>query len=109
MLDGETRKEECIADPNLTGRKEITTFFYLYALLTICSLIIDCGVDDFLIESNRELHRRLVYNKTPHEYLERPGAHTWPYWGYALEYHLLFFQKVKQGNSPIPATAAKNN
>ncbi|KAK4546401.1 Chitin synthase, class 7 [Oleoguttula mirabilis] len=26
------------------GRKEITTFFYSYALLTICSLIIDCGV-----------------------------------------------------------------
>jgi len=28
----------------LAGRKEITTFFYSYALLTICSLIIDCGV-----------------------------------------------------------------
>ncbi|KAK5122109.1 Chitin synthase, class 7 [Meristemomyces frigidus] len=26
------------------GRKEITTFFYFYALLTICSLVIDCGV-----------------------------------------------------------------
>ncbi|KAF1345839.1 chitin synthase export chaperone [Delphinella strobiligena] len=26
------------------GRKEITTFFYLYFLLTVCSLILDCGV-----------------------------------------------------------------
>ncbi|KAI7233036.1 chitin synthase export chaperone [Hortaea werneckii] len=26
------------------GRKEIATFFYLYGLLTICSLLIDCGV-----------------------------------------------------------------
>ena len=26
------------------GRKEITSFFYAYALLTVCSLIIDCGV-----------------------------------------------------------------
>ena len=26
------------------GRKEITTFFYSYTLLTICSLVIDCGV-----------------------------------------------------------------
>lgn len=26
------------------GRKEITTFFYLYMLLTICSLVIDAGV-----------------------------------------------------------------
>ena len=57
--------------------------------------MIDCGVDDFLIEDNRELHRRLVYEKVPHEYMERPGAHTWAYWGNALEYHLLFFQKVK--------------
>jgi putative tributyrin esterase len=58
-------------------------------------LIIDCGVDDFLIEDNRELHRRLVYEKVPHEYTERPGAHSWTYWGNALEYHLLFFQKVR--------------
>ncbi|GEO05660.1 esterase [Adhaeribacter aerolatus] len=69
-------------------------------------ILIDCGVDDFLIESNRELHRRLVYNKTPHEYIERPGAHTWPYWGYALEYHLLFYQKVREGNSPLPPVSA---
>jgi len=28
----------------MPGRKEITTFFYSYSLLTICSLVIDCGV-----------------------------------------------------------------
>ncbi|GIZ37166.1 hypothetical protein CKM354_000062400 [Cercospora kikuchii] len=26
------------------GRKEMTSFFYLYTLLTMCSLVIDCGV-----------------------------------------------------------------
>ncbi|WP_299819803.1 alpha/beta hydrolase family protein [uncultured Pontibacter sp.] len=57
--------------------------------------IIDCGVDDFLIEDNRELHRRLVAEKVPHDYIERPGAHSWAYWSNALEYHLLFFQKVR--------------
>lgn len=57
-------------------------------------LIIDCGVDDFLIEPNRELHRRLVYAKVPHEYIERPGAHTWHYWENALPYHILFFSKI---------------
>ena len=57
-------------------------------------LIIDCGVDDFLIEINREVHRRLVYNHTPHDYTERPGAHTWEYWQNALPYHVLFFSKV---------------
>ena len=39
-------------------------------------LIIDCGIDDDLIDINREVHRRLLYNHTPHEYTERPGAHT---------------------------------
>ncbi|SNC65807.1 S-formylglutathione hydrolase FrmB [Hymenobacter gelipurpurascens] len=62
-------------------------------------LIIDCGVDDFLIEINRELHRRLVYNHTPHDYTERPGAHTWQYWENALPYHVLFFQKVLKANA----------
>ncbi len=59
-------------------------------------ILFDCGVDDFLIESNRELHRRLVVEKVPHEYIERPGAHTWPYWGNALPYHMLFFQKARR-------------
>ena len=61
-------------------------------------VIIDCGVDDFLIDVNRELHRRLVYNNTPHDYAERPGAHTWEYWQNSLPYHLLFFSKVFKNN-----------
>lgn len=63
--------------------------------------IIDCGVDDFLIETNRELHRRLVYAKVPHEYIERPGAHTWEYWENALPTHLLFFQGVLKSNGVL--------
>ena len=55
-------------------------------------IIIDCGVDDFLIEPNRELHRRLVYNQTPHDYTEHPGGHTWDYWENSLPSHVLFFQ-----------------
>lgn len=58
------------------------------------AMIFDCGVDDFLIEPNRELHRRLLYNQTPHEYTERPGAHTWEYWQNSLPVHLMFFKKV---------------
>ncbi len=61
-------------------------------------LIFDCGVDDFLIEPNRELHRRLVYNKTPHDYTEHPGGHTWDYWENSLPYHLLFFHKILKAN-----------
>lgn len=60
-------------------------------------LVIDCGVDDFLIEPNRELHRRLVFNQTPHDYSERPGGHTWDFWQDALPYQVLFFSKVLNG------------
>lgn len=61
-------------------------------------LIIDCGVDDFLVEANRELHHRLVYNHTPHDYTEHPGAHTWDYWQNSLPYHVLFFYNIFKGN-----------
>lgn len=65
-------------------------------------LIFDDGTDDFLIEANRELHRRLVYNGTPHDYSERPGSHTWEYWQNSLPYHALFFSKVfKENGSAI--------
>jgi putative tributyrin esterase len=65
------------------------------------ALIIDCGVDDFLIEPNRKLHRRLVYNKVAHDYTERPGAHTWDYWENSLPYHVLYFSKVLTKNGAI--------
>jgi len=57
-------------------------------------IIFDDGTEDFLIEANRELHRRLVFNGTPHDYAERPGGHTWEYWQNSLPYHALFFSKV---------------
>ena len=64
-------------------------------------LIIDCGIDDFLIEPNKEMHRRLVYNKVEHDYTERPGAHTWEYWENALPYHVLFFNKILLKNQEV--------
>jgi S-formylglutathione hydrolase FrmB len=66
-------------------------------------LIFDCGVDDFLIETNRDMHQRLVVSQVPHDYIERPGAHTWDYWENALPYQVLFFYKVlKANNVTIP-------
>ena len=61
-------------------------------------IIIDCGVDDFLLDINRELHNRLVYNNTPHDYTERPGGHTFEYWQNSLPYHVLFFNQVLKNN-----------
>ncbi len=64
-------------------------------------IIIDIGVNDFLIEANRELHRRLLYAKIPHEYIERPGAHTWEYWQGALPFQILFFDNVFKMNGIV--------
>ena len=61
-------------------------------------LIFDIGVDDFLIEPNRDLHRLLVANGTPHDYTERPGKHEWAYWENALPFQMLFFAKVLKEN-----------
>ena len=44
------------------------------------ALRIDCGVDDFLIEDNREFHRHLDNIGYAHEYEEYSGAHSWEYW-----------------------------
>ena len=60
------------------------------------AIIIDCGVDDFLIETNRQMHQLLVANGIAHEYIERPGAHTWQYWTEALPVHLFFMNKYLQ-------------
>lgn len=57
------------------------------------AILIDCGVDDFLFQTNVLLHKKLLDLKIPHDYIERPGAHSWGYWTNALEYHLLFFRK----------------
>lgn len=53
----------------------------------------DCGVEDQLIDYNRELHRKMVLEDIPHEYEEYPGAHEWPYWEKHVTKSLLFFGK----------------
>mgnify|MGYP000955441152 CR=1 FL=1 len=55
------------------------------------AIILDCGVDDFFIETNRTMHNRLIEAKIPHEYTERPGEHNGDYWGKAIDNQLVFF------------------
>ncbi len=55
--------------------------------------IIDCGVDDFFLEVNRNLHQALLEHKLPHDYIERPGDHTLLYWRNSIAYHFLFFNE----------------
>ncbi len=56
-------------------------------------IIIDCGVDDFFYPANKQLHDKMVRLKIPHEYIERPGNHSWTYWANAVRYQLFFFSE----------------
>lgn len=55
-------------------------------------LIFDCGVDDFFYDVNNALHKKLMGENIPHDYIQRPGGHSWDYWASALKYQLLFFK-----------------
>jgi len=57
------------------------------------ALIVDCGVDDFFITVNRNLHKKFMDLKIDHDYIERPGAHNKAYWENSVDYQLLFFKK----------------
>ena len=59
-------------------------------------LIIDCGVGDFFLDANREMHRRLLDARIPHEYAERPGEHNGDYWGNAVDFQVLYFHHFFQ-------------
>ena len=54
-------------------------------------IIFDCGVSDFFIEVNRNLHQKLLDKKIDHDYAERPGEHNWTYWNNSIKYQMLFF------------------
>ncbi len=61
-------------------------------------ILIDCGIDDRFIEGNRVIHKKMINLKIKHDYVERPGGHSWDYWTNALEHHLLFFLKHSEKN-----------
>jgi enterochelin esterase-like enzyme len=74
-----------------------TVLYQLYLLKkNPLAMIIDCGVNDFVITVNRELHQQLLYFNIQHDYIERPGGHNYDYWKNALEYQMLFFHKFFQ-------------
>ncbi|TMU57325.1 alpha/beta hydrolase [Flagellimonas algicola] len=58
---------------------------------TIPSLRFDCGLEDELIEYNRELHSAMNASGIEHIYEEFSGAHEWSYWQNHVKDTLLFF------------------
>lgn len=61
-------------------------------------LIFDCGIDDFFYDANKRMHEKLVRQKIPHDYIERPGSHTLDYFKNSIKYHFLFFNDYFQSN-----------
>ncbi len=57
------------------------------------ALIIDCGKDDFFYEINKKLHNKMLELKIPHDFIVRPGEHSWDYWKSSIEFQMLFFYK----------------
>lgn len=54
----------------------------------------DCGKEDELIESNRNLHYLLENHKIEHSYKEFTGSHSVEYWSAHIEDSLSFFSKL---------------
>lgn len=55
------------------------------------NIIFDCGTDDFFYEVNCNLHKKLLQDKIPHDFISRPGSHNWPYWFNSIKFQFLFF------------------
>jgi S-formylglutathione hydrolase FrmB len=65
------------------------------------AVIFDCGVDDFFYDINKNLHEKMLQLHIPHDYIERPGKHTWEYWSNALPYQLLYFRNYFNQHTTI--------
>lgn len=57
------------------------------------AIIVDCGLQDFIYGMSKAAHEKMVQLKIPHDYIERPGKHDWPYWRNAVRYQLVFFKE----------------
>lgn len=54
------------------------------------TLIIDCGVSDFFFPVNQKLHEKLMLMNIPHDFIARPGEHSWAYWANSVQYQMFF-------------------
>lgn len=90
-LLGDTANKQLYRDHSIMGQME------KYPKDSV-AVIIDCGVEDFIIEMSRMAHQKMLSLKVPHDYIERPGKHDWAYWRTAVEYQLLFFRNYFDRN-----------
>ena len=63
------------------------------------AIIFDCGVDVFFYKVNVNLHDKLLAYKIPHDFITRPGGHSWEYWSNSIGYQLQFMSKYFNSNN----------
>ncbi len=76
--DSKTRLENDLLQ--ILEKADVAALPYVY---------LDCGTEDFLLDSNRALVAVLQKKKVAYEYHEVPGAHTWDYWDRQVQSLLL--------------------
>lgn len=75
-------------------------------LASLPFLYLDCGTEDGLLATNRELAQILLERKIPHEFRQLPGKHNWEYWDAQVQEVLrVMGQKVRW---PIASTLKLN-
>jgi S-formylglutathione hydrolase FrmB len=60
-------------------------------------ILVDCGIQDALYDSNLIFKNKLEKLKIPVTFISQPGAHNRAYWANSIDYHFLFFKKILQG------------
>ena len=58
---------------------------------TSIRIMFDCGTDDFFYPVNKRLHELMEYRRIEHDFVSRPGNHSWPYWTNSVKFQLVFF------------------
>lgn len=81
----------------ILGKNPIGSQHDLFHLAETCpnvpAIRIDCGVDDFLLQHNRQYTQFLKEKGIAYEYEEFPGDHTWDYWDTHVQEAIAFHRK----------------
>lgn len=54
-------------------------------------IYLSCGLEDELLEENRQYHQYLEQKNIPHKYLETSGGHDWDFWNEHIERAVKWF------------------
>ena len=92
----------CLPKDYQSGDDRINDFYLRHDILNLVTQVpenqknavrffIDCGDSDIFIEGARLLDKEMTRLGIPHQFLVRPGSHTWEYWQTSLKTALPFF------------------